>query len=234
MVLLLGIMGGGLIYASRTVNRATATDAINSTIAQMNVRNIAQLDPALATANPDPYPPPNGKLTLYDPMHDNSNKGFGWEEGSGCTFTGTAYQVNGTCSAINLELNNFAFEITVAFTQTSSPQGADVFFRNVDSPNTDYVFTIHNNGTYDFDAGATSLLGGHVTPILVTSMTSDAIHQGAQTNVIAIVANGSTIDLYANGVKINSFEDSSSNYGGMFLANTDLPVNFSNAKLWTF
>jgi serine/threonine protein kinase len=232
LVLLFGIIGG-VIYASKTINRATATDAINSSIAQANARNIAQLDPALVASTPDPYPPTNGKLTLYDPMHDNSNQGFGWDEGNGCHFTGTAYQVNSTCTANNLQLNNFAFEIEVDFTQTSS-QYADVFFRNLNSPDTWYAFTIYNNGTYDFESSATTLLGGRVTPILLTAIRSDAIHQGALTNTIAIVANGSTIDLYANGVKLNSFNDSSSNYGGMFLASGNPPVNFRNAKLWTF
>ncbi len=232
LVLLFGSIGE-VIYRANTIDRATATDAINSTIAQMNARNIAQLDPALAASNPDPYPPTNGKLTLYDPMHDNTNQGFGWQEGNVCMFTGTAYQVEGACSANNLELNNFAFEITVDFTQ-SSGQGASVFFRDVPSPDTFHAFTINNNGTYDFDVGAKTLLGGDVSPISLFGIQSDAIHQGAQTNTIAIVAIGSTIDLYANDVKINSFEDSSSNYGGLFLANTSSPVNFSNAKLWTF
>ncbi len=231
LVLLFGIVG-----AAKTINRATATDAINSTIAQTNARNIAQLNPALVASNPDPYPPTNGKLTLYDPMHDNTNQGFGWQEDNNCKFTGTAYQVKSGCSAYNIELNNFAFEITVDFTQTSSLQEADVFFRTVGSPDTWYVFSIYNDGTYNFDAGATNLLGATVFPIPSTdsAIKSDAIHQGAQTNIIAIVAIGSTIDLYANGVKINSFNDSSSNYGGMFLSNTGSPVNFSNAKLWTF
>ena len=234
MLALLFASIGGVIYAANTVNRATATDAINSTIAQMNARNSAQLDPALAASNPDPYPPTNGKLTLYDPMHDNTNQGFGWEEDSDCIFTGTGYQVKLVCNASNLEVNDFAFEITVDFTQTSSLQGADVFFRNVRSPDTFYAFTIYNNGTYAFDAQATNLLGARVNPISLADIQSDAIHQGAQTNTIAIVAIGSTIDLYANGVKINSFEDSSSNYGSMFLAYDGSPVNFSNAKLWTF
>lgn len=234
-VLLLGIIGGVIaIHAATTINPAMATDAINSSIAQMNARNIAQLDPALVTANPDPYPPTNGKLTLYDPMHDNTNKGFGWQEDNDCRFTGTAYQVNLVCSAKNLELNNFAFEIAVDFTQASSYQGASVYFRNVDSPSTYYAFSIYNDGTYFFNAGATSLLGGRIDAISTSAIKSDAIHQGAQRNIMAIVAIGSTIDLYVNGVKINSFEDSSSNYGGLFLANADSPVNFSNAKLWTF
>ena len=132
LVLILGIIGGALIYVSTTVNRATATDATNSSIAQANARNIAQLVPALVASNPDPYSPTNGKLTLYDPMHDNSNQGFGWQEDNGCAFTGSAYQVNSSCTANNLQLNNFAFEIEVDFTQASS-QGADGFFRNVNS-----------------------------------------------------------------------------------------------------
>ncbi len=233
LVLLFGSFGG-VIYAAKTVNPATATDAINSTIAQTNAKNIAQLDPALATSTPDPYPPTNGKLTLYDPMHDNSNQGFGWQDDNNyCKFTGTAYQVKGLCGAANIELNDFAFEITVDFTQTDPSQSAQVEFRDAYPPGTWYAFSIYGNGTYDFQAVAHNLLGAWVYPISLLGIQSDAIHQGAQTNTIAIVAIGSTIDLYANGVKLNSFEDNSSNYGGMNLSSFN-SANFSNAKLWTF
>ena len=222
VLLLLGSIGG-VIYGANTVNRATATDAINSTIAQMNARNISQLDPALVAANPDSYPPTNGKLTLYDPMHDNSNQGFGWyNDNKYCKFTGTAYQVTSICSATNIEVNNFAFEITVE-------QGADVYFRSV--PGAWYEFSIYDDGTYGFQATAQNHFGRWVYPIQTQGIRSDALHVGS-TNIIAIVASGSTIDLYANHVKINSFNDDSSNYGEIELSGNG--ALFSNAKLWTF
>jgi hypothetical protein len=236
LVLLFGIIGG-VIYAANTVNRATATAETNDRIAQTMRNNIAQIDPAVARPNPDPYLPTNGKLTLYDTMNDNTNKGFGWDEGNGCTFTGSVYQVNSAngCGAKNLELNNFAFEIQVDFTLVNGYQGASILFRFVpDSPRTFYVFSIYNDGTYAFEANATSLSGANITPIIKTATPSIAIHRGVSTNVIAIVAIGSTIDLYANNVKIDSITDSSSNYGGMVLSNDGSSVNFSNAKLWTF
>lgn len=235
LVLLFGGIGE-VIYRSNTVNRAVANNGINSSITQTNAKNRTQISKSLATSNPDPYSPGNGKLTLYDSMHDNSNQGFGWDEGNGCTFTGSTYQIASTapgCGAKNVELNDFAFEIEVGFTQKSI-EAASIFFRFASSPETFYALRIYNDGTYDFEASATSLSGTQVIPIYKTGISSDTIRKGIQNNVIAIVAVGSTITLYINRMKVDSFQDDSSNYGTISLSSEDGTVDFSNAKVWTF
>jgi len=55
--------------------------------------------------------------------------------------------------------------------------------------------------------------------------------------VVAVVASGSTIDLYVNNQKIDSYSDSSYSQGliGVFASGVNGPteVMFNNAKVWT-
>ncbi len=73
---------------------------------------------------------------------------------------------------------------------------------------------------------------------LIQPNSSSAIHTGLnQSNLIAVVANGSTLDLYVNNQKIDSVSDSAHSQGQIGVAATDVnnptEVVFSNAKVWT-
>ena len=79
---------------------------------------------------------------------------------------------------------------------------------------------------------------------------SNSIRQGfttmntgvGQTNVIAVVANGPTVDLYINGLKINSMTFKTTNAGAGTLgvgayglsSNGPAEIAFNDAKVWTF
>src|SRR6266704_5543585 len=70
------------------------------------------------------------------------------------------------------------------------------------------------------------------------SGSSPAINTGLnQTNLVAVVASGSTIDLHVNNQKIDSYSDSTYSQGliGVAAADVNNPteVVFSDAKVWT-
>jgi eukaryotic-like serine/threonine-protein kinase len=187
----------------------------------------------------NPYPP-FGTLVLNDPLSDNS-QGYAWysystnKDGGACQFTGGAYHVSQSnaqyinfCNASNTNFSNFAFEVQMRIIQGDC---GGVIFR----------FQTPNNGTfYHFDVcqdGRYALYNSY-TITLIQPHSSSAIHTGLnQSNLIAVVANGSTLDLYVNSQKIDSVSDSAHSQGQIGVAatvvNNPTEVVFSNAKVWT-
>lgn len=196
--------------------------------------------------NPDPYPPMNRTLAGIDPLSDNS-LGYNWEVNSDkfgtCAFTGGAYHVTalpqpGTgpqpgkgCSLPSLSFSDFAYQIQMTIVKGV---GGGIFFRD-DGNGNGYFFFIGDGtyqlGTYNNCPACTSFSVLH-------SDSSPAINTGLnQSNLVAVVASGSTIDLYVNNQKIYSSSDSSHSQGGIgvFASGTNGPseVMFNNAKVWT-
>jgi serine/threonine protein kinase len=194
------------------------------------------------TANTVPYPPPGAVLALNDPLTDNS-LGYNWTEnntGTGsCSFTGSGYDVTSPqtplyhgCVAQNTSFSNFAYEIHLTF--ISGNCGAIIF--RADVPNHRYYyFRICANGTYQLLLYTQS---GYATRTFADS-NSSAIHMGpGQSNVIAVVANGSHIAAYINDQPVVSIIDSTCSQGQIGVAadndNSPTEIVFSNAKVWTF
>jgi lipid-binding SYLF domain-containing protein len=96
-----------------------------------------------------------------------------------------------------------------------------------------YSFKVCQNGSYQFirHNGGGSL---GPAPVLVSG-SSTAITTGLnQSNVIAVVANGSTFDLYVNYHKIASGNDSSYSQGQFGVcADANTEVAYTNARVWT-
>ncbi len=93
------------------------------------------------------------------------------------------------------------FHLTVDATQVSGPLDNEygVLFR-MDGDNSFYVFSISGDGyvrVAHYDRGTWLLLGSDWTP-------STAIQQGAATNRLEIVAEGSTLTFWVNGVQVTS------------------------------
>ncbi len=94
-------------------------------------------------------------------------------------------------------------------------------------------FFICTDGSYhlnDVSVLSTSVLQGYTT-----------MNTGVrQINVIAVVANGTNIDLYINGQKINSMSSKTSSVGtiglGVYGLNSNVASEaaFNDAKVWTF
>lgn len=187
----------------------------------------------------NPYPP-FGTLAVTDALSDNS-QGHGWPEfttnsiGGACQFTGGAYHVSASkagygsfCLASKSNFSNFASEVQMRIIQGDC--GGLIFrFQQINN-GIFYYFEVCQNGTYT--------LWKSYSAKLIDNASSAVIHTGLnQSNLIAVVANGSTLDLYVNNQRIDSVSDSTSSQGeiGVEASYQTGPteVVFSNAKVWT-
>jgi len=196
--------------------------------------------------NPDPYPPLNRTLAVFDPLSDNSH-GYNWYVNSDkfgtCAFTGGAYHViaipqPGTgpqpgkgCGPNSSNFSDFASQVQMKIVKG---YGGGIFFRD-DGKGNGYYFLIGQNGTYEL--GIYNNCNNCTFKPLRTSSSTAIITDLNQPNLVAVVASGSTIDLYVNTQKIDSVSDSSYSKGriGVFasVGNGSTEVVFSNAKVWT-
>jgi eukaryotic-like serine/threonine-protein kinase len=191
----------------------------------------------LNAAPPDPYAT-SGSIALNDPLRDNSN-GYFWGSNDShgtCQFAGGAYQVGISqgyshyCTASTTNFSNFTYEVTLTILQGDC---GGIIFRGNDTNGTGYLFWVCQDGTYAFYLDTSS-----TQSTLSTSSSSSVINTGlGQSNVIAVVANGSTLDLYVNQQKIDSVSDSTYNHGQIGVDATSLgtatEVVFRNARVWT-
>jgi eukaryotic-like serine/threonine-protein kinase len=184
---------------------------------------------------------PYGTLALDDPLSDNS-QGHSWSEGgdaSGtCDFTGGAYHVKaiqpntGKGCVANTNFSDFAYQVQMTIVKGDA---ADIIFRD-DTKGNGYYFYINQDGQYEF--GIYNCTGNNCKSNVLRNGPSPAINTGLnQTNLVAVVASGSTIDLYVNNQKIDSYSDSTYSQGQIgvvaYDVNSPTEVMFSNAKVWT-
>ena len=88
-----------------------------------------------------------------------------------------------------------------------------------------YSFQVCQDGSYQFNLWASYNIQ------TLTSGSSAAITTGSnQSNLIALVANGSHFDLYVNHQKLASVDDSSYSSGGFGLTAN---AAYTNARMWT-
>src|SRR6266700_2751738 len=189
-----------------------------------------------------PYPP-YGTLALDDPLSDNSH-GYSWSEGGDslgtCDFTGGAYHVNaiqqnqGKGCVASTNFSDFAYQIQMTIVKGDG--GGDIIFRDDETKGNGYYFFIGQNGSYELGTYNNCKVNCTLKPLRNGS--SAAINTGLnQSNLVAVVASGSTIDLYVNHHKIDSYSDSSYSQGQIgvvaFDVNSPTEVVFSNAKVWT-
>jgi len=192
-----------------------------------------------------PYPP-YGTLALNDPLSDNSH-GYKWLEGGDnlgtCAFTGGAYHVN----AILLDSTNdclagpnfsdFAYQVQMTIVKGD---GGGIIFREDNARGNAYYFAIgQQSGVWGYKLWKFSNCNNNNCNVSELRSGSSAAIKTAlnQSNLVTVVASGSTIDLYVNNQKIDSYSDRSYSQGQIGLAATDLKspteVVFSDAKVWT-
>lgn len=220
--------------ASATAHASPTTHA--SPTAQ--AASTLQGGPTISTVQ-NPYPPHTGNLALNDPLKDNS-KGYRWDEGTfanggSCSFTGGSYHVGVSiqgrvlaCNAKAVTFGNHTYEVQM--TILKGDRGG-IFFRQVGTQGPYYYFSIKIDGSYELDSfnGKTSNVLQHGT--------NPAVKRGLnQPNLLAVVAQGSSIDLYVNGQSILRITDSTTSNGliGVAADATDQPaeVAFTNARVW--
>ncbi|HET7639724.1 MAG TPA: hypothetical protein VFK47_13440, partial [Ktedonobacteraceae bacterium] len=109
---------------------------------------------------------------------------------------------------------------------------AGITFRSSNENLPSFVFSITTTGLYSLDTLQ--------SPLQVLAFgRSSAIHLGQnQTNVIAVMARGSTISLFINKQFIKSVSDENYSPGeiGMFTGNaprSNIDVAYSNAQVWS-
>jgi hypothetical protein len=133
------------------------------------------------------------------------------------------------CNAEAVTFRNLAYEVHI--TILKGDRGG-VFFRQVGTQGPYYYFSIKIDGSYELDS-----FNGKISNVLQRG-TSSAIKKGlSQPNLLAVVAQGSSINLYVNGQSIARFTASTSSNGliGVAADATDqtVEVAFSNARVWT-
>lgn len=222
---------------------ATVRAAQNAMTAYYATATIQAVKDAQATAlavvlNPDPYQPPAGTLVSTDLL----NQPLEWQSGSSadgevtCQFVNSAYQVSSsklnTWDACNngRDYSNFAFEVTMMVNQGNC---GGLTLRENSIYTQRYFFEVCQNGYYGF-----SDYTSHSASKILTNGHTFAILQGeGQTNIIAVVANGSQFDLYINYLHIGSVSnnDYSQGYIGLAAEDVDTPTNvtYQNAKMWS-
>ncbi len=190
--------------------------------------------------------PYGGTLVFSDPLRDNS-QGHHWIVGSdnyggNCEFTGGAYHISDSINSpyayscgTATDLSNFAFEAQMTILKGDA---GGVYFRLNPTNDKNYEFLVSQYGRYGLWRDDSSLS----FQTLVDWTPNSVINRGlAQTNLIAVVANGNTITAYVNNVKVASVTDSVYSHGRIwFVANPlakgghSTEVAFSNAKMWKF
>ena len=217
--------------AQTQAQHVTATAVVNTNLT------------ATAVAITTTYPFSN-KQVLNDPLTDNS-KGFNWDEGTNttggaCTFSGQSYHLFekqsgyfNYCVAHNTNFMNFTYEVEMMVAQGDA--GGLIFRANTSGQSPAfYYFRLNQDGTYYFflyvDSTATNartLAHGNAT----------GFNTGLnQTNLISVVAKGSTLALYVNKQQVTSVTDSTFTSGQIGLTadyiNSSTEVVYTNAKVW--
>jgi len=195
---------------------------------------------ATALASRNPYPPFTGTLALDDPLRAKS-AGSQWSEGKQpgnavCGFSGGAYHMSlagngdGYCGpqAKGLVFSNLAFEANITLLQGDY---AGIWFRSDQALGTRYLFFMDANGYYSLDTDENDV----VTPLRAGSR-PDAFRLGHQTNLLAIVATGTTLTMYVNHQLLASITDTAYQQGQVGVCaqgvNGGFDSIFSDVRVW--
>ncbi|HLZ57385.1 MAG TPA: helix-turn-helix domain-containing protein [Ktedonosporobacter sp.] len=240
LALLLVITSTVLLYTTINRPRPTPTLAPTRTLPAFDITSTARTaaTATLVATNPDPYPPRTGKLAFLDPLTSPylwHNQPAG-SSGDTCQFTGGVFHVGesqtGTTSlCLNSDFDGANFTIEAQMSIIQGDCGGIIFRSNEPK---DYQFAVCQDGFYTFD-----LYQDLTNSRTLVSKKSPAINIGLnQPNVIALVANGSTFDLYVNQQKIDTVHDSAYSHGQLALIafSTSTPltdITYSHLRVWT-
>ena len=214
-------------------NNAAATANVITTAHTIATRN------AIATAQVTSHYPPFTTLAFNDQLTSSDSQ---WDSGSSCQFTSAGYQASiAQLNYFQSCLDSKVFGESAYQANMTIGQGdcGGLVFRYVDSKNF-YLFEVCQNGTYN--------VGNYVKdqPTLLypypNFKASSAIHQGLnQQNVIAVVVQGDTVNMYVNGKNIDTAKNQnltnafSQGQIGLLAADTGDPTSvvYTNVLVWT-
>ena len=248
LVVIVGSVGFAFFYVT-AISRQATTNANGTALAQSTATALAHVGtgtPANTVLTPstsqDPYTH-TGTLALNDPLQDN-NQNVGWMTGTNqnnatCAFGDGAYQASQpldgnfhACFALATDFSNFVFEVQMTIV---SGYSGGIIFRANQANSTFYYFRVGQDGSYDLRVYVDKLIDhSH----LLVSGSSPAIHAGYnQPNLIAVVARGSLLELYANQQPIITVNDSTYSHGqiGIVAYNQGglATAVYRNARVWT-
>lgn len=256
LVVILSAVGGFLLHNNQVAQdntNATATSqsqalalahahATATALAIANANASATASANLtATAVVTSHFPPFTSLAFHDSMTTDDGQ---WPSSSTCQFTSTGYQIS-IAQAGNFEwcppttatkYTDFAFQVTMTI---KSGDCGGLLFRVVDNNNF-YIVLICADGTYD--VGDFQNNKPSWSSDLTKRPTGTTIHQGlGQQNVVAIVAQGSTFNLYVNDLSkvTDSLTDNANTFtqGSIGLLASDFAnptsVQYTDALVWT-
>jgi eukaryotic-like serine/threonine-protein kinase len=215
-----------------------------SNTAIMTQRNTPGSVVNTGNVNDNPYPPHSGTLVLNDTLQDGTHSS--WREESdtfgACQFIQGAYHVTMSlqgleyCFSRSVSVNDFAYQVQVVMLKGSS---AGLLVRGNPDAKSFYYCYIGPDGSYGINVysnksdGPTARLSAGI---------SKAIHQGGgQSNTVAVVARGTTLELYVNmqlvsSVTTNTYSGGNVGTAAYSLLATDgsgsTEAVFSNAKVW--
>jgi hypothetical protein len=230
------------------VARVTATanaQATATAVAIVNATATAQAQAtadvlATATALQNIYSEATrGTPSLNESLSFNTSSN--WDEnqaqgGGGCSFTGGAYQASlyskgfyFTCIANNTNFSNFAFQVQMKITRGDS---GGLVFRGNNAAGKFYVLRVGRDGTYDL---FTSQDATHSTSLAYGNSPTINKNPG-QSNLLTVIARGSSIYFYINKQYVGSVTDVTYASGqiGVFAEDNTNPtdVAYSNLHVW--
>lgn len=214
-------------------NALQATNSAATASAATNATATAQVA-ATAAVRANPYDSGSWTLALNEPLNKNSTSR--WDEASGsCSFAPDGYHVTNAaqaaapqvCIAHSHDYGDMTFQVNMKVLGGSA---GGILFRS--SGSASYYFRVNQNGTYALLACAGAGISCNTT---LTNGFSSFINTGLnQSNTIAVVAKGNSIQLYVNGEPVNSVNNSLSLHGQVgVIAEAGSEVVFSNVRVWT-
>ncbi len=223
--------------ATATANTGTSTAIANASTATAiaNATAHAQATANVIAANPDPYDPKTGKIALLDSLNGSNGN---WNTKPGCSFISGAYHANATangaffpCYLTQPSFSNFALQVDMKIIKGDC---GGISFRANSNSGQQYIFRVCQDNDHYYLYRCTS--DNTNCPVLKSDLTFDINDGLGASNTIAVVANGTNIDLYINGTKVNSATDTAYSSGQIGLIastiNNRTEVVYTNLKLW--
>jgi hypothetical protein len=233
------LLTGQAQATARVYAQATATaQALARATALAHATATAQ-EVATATAQQAMYSnATSGSPVLNDPLKNNGANH--WTVGTflngSCAFTGGALRVSGKASCLAQATNfvNFAYQAQETFMTTAGAGG--LMFRVDIANQRAYFFEIRSNGCYTLATLQVNSSGENSLHVLMQGC-SPAVNQGVnRSNLLTVVARGSTISLYINGQYVAQVSDSHARSGaiGVFSdsSSPSSEVAFHCAQVW--
>ncbi len=191
----------------------------------------------------NPYAPHLGTLVLQDPLVDNT-RGYDWNElvtsTYACKFEAGGYHVIQTqyhfftdcfTEHVGVHFSNFTFQVQMKIIRGDC---GGIVFRADSTENQFYFFRVCQNGFYDLRRFVDNT---NQTAQTLTSGFSSAIVMGINaTNLVAVVAQGSELDLYVNQQDVRGITDTAYSDGKIAVAASQngnpTEVIFNNIMIW--